>query len=183
MAATNADTFHDINTQRRDRGMDASIRLCAVFGASLAQGDSDVFLHLKNGATVSHLGSHIELPPRSFAQTQVACAHAVEQSIPSAQVTSLQSAQLFSACAINSVAERADCLCRKYLTPDPRALREIDFLFLHGSGELDLCQCINHEIWVFVHAPLMVVCLSPCTVFCKSVMYYLVLCSGFMISD
>lgn len=48
----------------------------------------------KNGATVSHLGSCIELPSQ-LAQTQVVCAHAVEQSIPSAQVTSLQSAQLF----------------------------------------------------------------------------------------
>lgn len=33
--------------------------------------------------------------PLQLAQTQVACAHAVEQSIPSAQVISLQSAQLF----------------------------------------------------------------------------------------
>lgn len=79
--------------------MNASIRLWTAFGAvdSLVQGDSDVvvFLHLKNGATVSHLGSCIELPPRSSHRTQVACAHTVEQSIPSAQVTSLQSAQLF----------------------------------------------------------------------------------------
>ena len=96
MAATNTDTFHDINTQRHDRGVNATIRLCSVFWAtdSLVQGDSDGFLHLKNGATVSHLGSRIELPLGSH-RAQVACAHAVEQSIPSAQVTSLQSAQLF----------------------------------------------------------------------------------------
>lgn len=45
MAARNTDTFHDINTQTRDRGMNASIRLCTVFRSvdSLVQGDNDGF--------------------------------------------------------------------------------------------------------------------------------------------
>ena len=141
------------------------------------------FSHLKNGATVSHLGSCIEASPLA-ARTdpgglRTCCG--TKHSISASDITAVSSA--VSACAINSVAERADCLCRKYLTPDPQALREIDFFSFHGSGELDPCQCINHDIWVFVHAHLMVVCLSPCTVFWASVMYYLVPCGKFIISD
>lgn len=121
MAATNTDTFHDINTQRHDRGVNASIRLCTVFGAvdSLAQGDSDGFLHLKNGATVSHLGSRIELPLAARTDPggmRTRCG--TKHSISASDITAVSSA--VSACAINSVAERADCLCRKYLTPDPK---------------------------------------------------------------
>lgn len=121
MAATNTDTFHDISTQRHDRGMNASMRLCTVSGAvdSLVQGDSDGFLHLKNGATVSHLGSHIELPLTTRIDPggmRTRCG--TKHSISASDITAVSSA--VSACAINSVAERADCLCRKYLTPDPK---------------------------------------------------------------
>lgn len=96
-----------------------------------------------------------------------------KHSISASDITAVSSA--VSACAINSVAERADCLCRKYLTPDPKPW-EIDFFFLHGSVDLDFCQCINHEIWVFVHARLSVVRLSPCRVFCEKV-WWSILCS------
>lgn len=41
-----------------------------------------------------------------------------KHSISASDITAVSSA--VSACAINSVVERADCLCRKYLTPDPK---------------------------------------------------------------
>lgn len=101
--ATNTDTFDDINTQRHDRGENASTRMCTACGSvgCLVQGDRDGCLFLVLFFTLEKMGrtTAILAPTSSFpsqlAQTQVAFAHAVEQSIPSAQVTSLQSAQLF----------------------------------------------------------------------------------------
>lgn len=113
-----------------------------------------------------------------LSQTQVACAHSgTKHSISTSDITAVSSA--VSACAINSVAERADCLCRKYLTLDPKPSEKYLFFlfFLRGSGEPDICQCINHDIWVFAHACLVILWLflSLYSIFCKSVMYYVVL--------
>lgn len=86
---------------------------------SLAYGDSDGFLHLNNGAAVGHLGSGIELPlaaPSDPGGMRTRCG--TKHSISTSDITAVGSA--VSACAINSVAERADCLCRKYLAPDPK---------------------------------------------------------------
>lgn len=64
-----------------------------------------------------------------------------KHSISASDITAVSSA--VSACAINSVAERADCLCRKYLTPDPKPW-EIDFF---SSMEV-----LN---WIFASASIM----------------------------
>lgn len=105
---------------------------------SLFQEDSDDFLLSKNGATVSHLGSCIELSLAARTDPggmRTRCG--TKHSISASDITAVSSA--VSACAINSVAERADCLCRKYLTPDPSLERNL-LLFFHRSGELELCQ-------------------------------------------
>ena len=120
MAATNTDISGDINRQSRDRGLNASLRVCGAFRAvdSLSEEDSDGFSHLKNGATVGHLGSCIELPLAARTDPggmRTRCG--TKHSISASDITAVSSA--VSACAINSVAERAACLCRKYLTPDP----------------------------------------------------------------
>lgn len=96
--------------------------LCTVFGAmgSLVQGDSVVeFFTLENRATVSHLDSCIELSLAARTDPggmRTRCG--TKHSISASDITAVSSA--VSACAINSVAERADCLCRKYLTHDPK---------------------------------------------------------------
>lgn len=95
-------------------------------------------------------------------------------------ITAVSSA--VSACAINSVAERADCLCRKYLTPDPSLERRKILILawkwwtgslpVHQSWHMGVGSCSPHGI-----------CPSPCMVFCNSVMYYLMLSGGFMIRN
>lgn len=76
--------------------------------------------------SVSHLGAQVG--------TQVARARAptrsgTKHSISASDITAVSSA--VPACAINSAAERADCLCRKYLTPDPER-RGGTICFLRG---------------------------------------------------
>lgn len=117
MAGTNTDTSH---TQRHDGGLNASIRLGFVFGAvdSLLQRDSDGFFYTlwKMGQPSWLLHWASPLAARSD-PGGMRTRRGTKHSISASDITAVSSA--VSACAINSVAERADCLCRKYLTPDP----------------------------------------------------------------
>lgn len=84
-----------------------------------------------------------------------------KHSISACDITAVSSA--VSACAINSVAERVDCLCRKYLTPDPEPWEKPNSFSWEFCGELYILQFFWHK--TFLHARAMVVCLNCCLVF------------------
>lgn len=151
-------------THRHDRRINASVRLWAAFGAvvNLVQEDSDGFFYTWKMGQLSAILAPAPSFPSQLAQNpggmRTHCG--TKHSISASDITAVSSA--VSACAKNSVAERADCLCRKYLTPEPEPWEKY-ILFVHGSGKLDLFQGCGHKI--FVHAHLMVVCLNSGTVF------------------
>lgn len=101
------------------------------------------FLHLKNGATISHLGSCIELPLAAHTDPggmRSRCG--TKHSISASDITAVSSA--VSACAINSVLERVDCLCRKYLTPDPKPWEIFLFALKWWTGSWPV-----HQSWSY----------------------------------
>lgn len=113
---TNANTVPDTVMQRKEAQLYPAF--VAPWGRWLIE-IVLVFFTLENGATVGHLGFCIKLPLAACTDPggkRARCG--TKHSISTSDITAVSSA--VSACAINSVAEGTDCLCRKYLTPDPK---------------------------------------------------------------
>lgn len=122
IAAAFTDTFHDIKTQRHDRSdINASVSWWTALWAvvNLVWDDSDGGGYTwKMGQPTAILAPAPSVPSQLAQSPGGMRTHGgTKHSIRASDITAVSSA--VSACAKNSVAERADCLCRKYLTPEP----------------------------------------------------------------